>query len=115
METQKQVDLHKFGVGDYCSADDYAENEIVKAKVLTFLGRQQYIARDGTPKSAGMYKVEAQGIGVPQQFRLGIKNEKLAAKRYGMKNYEDLVGKLLTLKVKKFQLGQGFVLMDISK
>lgn len=105
---------HKFGIGDYLSADDYKVDEIITIKVVDFLGRQKYTARDNKEKMAGMYKIELPSMGVRQEFRLGIKNEKLVAKKYGIKSYEELVGRQLSLKVKSFQIANGFVVVGVK-
>ena len=113
IETQRQADLHKYGVGDYLDAEDYKPNEEVRVKVLDFLGRQEYTARDGTVKRAAMLKVEAEGVGVPQQFRWGIRNEKISARKFGIKEYSELVGRTLLLRVKVYKLGSGFELAGV--
>lgn len=93
-------------------ADDYAAGATVKARVVEWIGRQEYVARDGQPKRAGMYKVDV-GNG-PQTFRFGIKNEKLAATKFRVGSYEELVKTTLVLEVRHFPMGaNGFVLKDI--
>lgn len=111
MENQTTTKQHIFGIGDYLSADDYAVDETVKAKVLTFEGRREYVSKDAM-KTAAILRVDAMGI--PQDFRFGIKNEKVA-KKLGINGYDELIGSTLVMKVKRFQLGSGFVLVDIIK
>ena len=113
-QTVSGQDGHKFGYGDYLSANDYAPDDLIKVHVRAFLGRQDYEDKNKRVKRAGMYRVVEELVDVPQEFRLGIKNEKIAAKKFGIKDYAELVDRTLTLKVKKFNVGNGFVLVDIS-
>ena len=107
-----EIDEHTWGKSEYLDADEYKPGDTVKTRVSSNLGRLPYTAKDGTPKRAQMYKVTTEGI--VQQFRLGIKNEILCAKM-GIKTAEELVGKTLVLQVKKYPLGQGFVLIKVDK
>ncbi len=110
MENQ---DTHRFGESDYLSADDFAVDATVKVPVKSFVGRKEFIARDGTPRKAGFYNVDDRGA--IKDFRLGIKNEKLLAAKFKLKGYEELVGKTLALQVKKYPLGHnGFVIIDVK-
>ena len=112
-EEAREPSEHRFGFGDFLSADDYAVGSEIQIKILEYLGRQEYPGKDGKPRSAGMYKAQADSVGLPQQWRLGIKNEKVAYQRFRIRNYEDLVGRILVLKIAKFPMGNGFMLMNI--
>ena len=114
METQttQQIDTHRFGESDYITADPFEENETIKVKVLDFLGRREYVARDTTKKRAAYYKVDDKGAA--KEWRLGIKNEITLKKKFGVKSYEDLKGKWVTLVCKHYNLGNGFVITDVS-
>jgi hypothetical protein len=105
---------HRFGFGDFLSADDYAIGSEVSIKILEYIGRQEYTGKDGKPRSAGMYMAQTDSVGIPQQWRLGIKNEKVAYHRFHIRSYEELVGRTLVLKVAKFAMGNGFMLMNIK-
>ena len=104
---------HRFGFGDFLSADDHPVGSEIQIKILEYLGRQEYTGKDGKPRSAGMYKAQADSVGIPQQWRLGIKNEKVAYQRFRIKSYEDLVGRTLVLKIAKFPMGNGFMLVNM--
>ena len=110
-DTMPTIDTHRFGESDYLNANDYEVGARVKVKVVDFLGRQDYDAYGGEKDRTGFYKVDDRGA--HKEFRFSQTNETLAAKKFGIKSYADLVGKYLTLSVKHYQQGNGFVLEDI--
>ena len=112
METTN-IDNHIFGEPSYLSAELYQDGETITVKVVEFIGRVPYVARDGTNKRAGVYQV-VDKIGT-KEFRLGIKNEILLKHKYGLAKYEDLKGRNIQLQVKAYNLGKGFVLVGVSK
>jgi hypothetical protein len=93
-ETQ---DGHRFGIRDRLVGQDYRMGEEIRAKVLDYLGRQDYLNFKGDTEKAGTFKVDA-GNG-PQLYKLGISDEVWIAKNYPIRSYADLKGKTLVLKV----------------
>jgi len=102
-------DIHVFGEKDYLDADELNIGATLKVKVLEYVGRRTYADR-----WAPYYIVQRED-GKKKFFRLSITNEQLLAKQYGMKDYADLVGKVLTLTVKHFKLGHnGFIITAVD-
>lgn len=104
----EQIDSHTWGQSDYLDAQEYNSDETVKVLVKEFLGRIPYQARAGEQRKAYYYKVSTNGV--LKQFRLGLKNEQVAAGSFRVSSPEALVGKYLTLRCKKFPLANGWVL-----
>jgi len=102
-------DIHVFGEKDYLDADELNVGATLKVKVLEYVGRRAYADR-----WAPYYIVQRED-GKKKFFRLSITNEQLLAKQFGMKDYVDLVGKVLTLTVKHFKLGHnGFIITAVD-
>ena len=107
MEETNDTETHRFGESDLLSGEDFTANQTVKVKVLKFLGRQKYKAKDGSERIAGFYSVD--DLGVTKRWRLGIENERTLKKKFAITSYEQLVGKSLSLLVKQFPMGRGFI------
>jgi len=102
-------DIHVFGEKDYLDADELNVGATLKVKVLEYAGRRTY-----SDRWASYYVVQRED-GKKKFFRLSITNEQLLAKQFGMKDYADLVGKVLTLTVKHFKLGHnGFIITAVD-
>lgn len=82
-------------------------------KVLEFLGRLEYVNRSGDKERVGYYKVKNEK-GVVKQFRLTVSNEKILRNKFKCNGYPDILGKLLVLQVKHYQLGSGFIVVDLK-
>lgn len=113
METNIEKDEHIFGVPEYLNADLYEEKEVVRAKVLDYLGRRGYTTPLGDVKRAAYLKVKGPE-GTAQEFRLGISNEITLAKKHKVKGYDELKGHTLLLLVKHYKFGNGFVLVGFE-
>ena len=106
-------DNHIFGEKDYLDGNEYADGSTISVKVLGFLGRQPYLNFDGEEEKAGYFKVQ-NPKGVAKEFRLGISNEIILKKKFGITSYGALIGKTLTLGVKKYTKGNGFIVVDLK-
>ncbi len=107
-------DSHIFGESDYLSADEYATGTPISIKVTDFLGRLPYMNHNGDKERAGYFKVLNQK-GSTKEFRLGVKNEIVLKSKFNVLNYIELVGATLILQVKKYNLGNGFVVVDLKR
>jgi len=102
-------DIHTFGEKDYLDADELGVGSTIKVTVLEYAGRRAYADR-----WAAYYVVQTENS-KRKFFRLSISNEQVLAKFFGMKSYEALIGKTLTLTVKHFKLGHnGFVITQVN-
>ena len=102
-------DIHIFGEKDYLIADEMSVGATLKVIVLEYTGRHVYADR------LAPYYIVQREDGKKKFFRLSVSNEQLLAKQYGMKDYVDLVGKVLTLMVKHFKLGHnGFIITSVG-
>ena len=102
-------DIHVFGEKDYLDADELNVGATLKVKVLEYAGRRTY-----SDRWASYYIVQRED-GKKKFFRLSITNEQLLVRQFGMKEYADLVGKVLTLTVKHFKLGHnGFIITAVD-
>lgn len=112
MQTNNQQDEHVFGVSDKLTADGYDAGTIVEYKPTEFLGRLRISIEEDrlVPIYAGYLK----GSNAKQQFKLGIKNEVRAARKFGIKSYEELLNRTLILKVVNYRLAPGFVLVGVK-
>ena len=104
---------HKFGVPDYLNADLYNVDQIIEAKITDFLGRRGSANPKGDLKWSAYLKVLGPD-GIPQDFRLGIQNEMILAKKYGVKSYAELKGHTLQLQVKSYKFANGFILVGFK-
>ena len=106
-------DNHIFGESDYLNGNDYAVGAVVQVKVVSFMGRLEFVNRDGETERAGYYKVK-NPEGSIKEFRLGVANEKILKNQFKCGSYLGLIGKTLFLIVKKYQFGNGFVVSDLK-
>lgn len=115
MNGKLEQDRHVFGESDYLNADDYKAGEKVTVRCTDFLGRRSYTEqRTGDEKRAGYYRVEDERK-LPKEFRLGIENERALKAKFGLRGYEELVGKDVTLQVKAYPFGaNGFVIVNVA-
>lgn len=114
MLDETMEDNHIFGESDYLNGNDYAVGNRVTAKVVDFLGRLEYVNRNGDKERAGYYKITNEKGNI-KEFRLGQKNETILSKKFGFKSYSELIGATLVLSVKKYNLGNGFVIEEVKK
>lgn len=110
--TLDQQDNHRFGESDYYDANDWAVGATPTVKCLSFIGRREYTTRDGSVKKSAYYSVDDRGM--PKDFRLGIKNERILAKKFKFTGYQELVGKEIKTEVVKYPLGNGFVITGVK-
>ncbi|MDE1834971.1 MAG: hypothetical protein KGH64_06580 [Candidatus Micrarchaeota archaeon] len=103
---------HTFGESDKLDAQSFIAGTRVTVKVSKFLGRFPFKEEHGRQVEDAFYEVDDKGI--IREYRLGFKAEQTLKIKYHMTRYEDLVGKEITLDVKRYKLGfNGFVLVDV--
>ena len=73
-----------------------------------------YVNRNGEEERAGYFKVK-NTQGNLKEFRLGVKNEIILKTKFGVKSYAELINATLVLMVKHYQLGNGFVVVDLKR
>lgn len=114
MQTDKPQSEHRFGFSDWLDANDYEPGEIVEAKALAYLGRREDENADGDITNNAYYKVDSRGV--QQEFKLGMKNERLLRKKHAVKGASELLGKTIVLKVKDYgaNFGNGFVVVGLK-
>lgn len=108
-----EQDTHIFGESDYLDANEYSISATVNVKPLSFLGRLEYINKAGDTERSGYYMVKTDK-GTQKKFRLGINNEKILKNKFKCAGYGDIIGKVLILQVKKYNLGNGFIVADLK-
>ena len=114
MSTEKPQSEHRFGFSDYLDANDYEPGELVEGKVLAYLGRRTDENADGEIINNSYFRLDARGV--QQEFKLGMKNERILRKKHGVKAAAELIGKTLALKVKDYgaNFGNGFVVIGLK-
>lgn len=103
--------LRPFGLGEKIKADDYAEGETVTIKIKSFNGAETVEGRKGKIDILPIYGVE-----VNNQRRTWTVTTfcQKKAKELGIKDYPDIVGKVITAKIKHYGIGNGFVITAIK-
>jgi len=82
---------------------------------MTMKCTSKYCTNEFDDESAiGFIYLGRMGYWIFRSSGLSMSNERVLKMDYGLTKYEDLVGKTITLAVRKYRLGNGFVLVDVK-
>ena len=104
--------LRPFGIGEKVKADDYTAGAVVIIKVAAFDGATEVVDRNGEIDMLPLYSVTVDGVS--RTWTLTTFNQKIAKEKFGIKSYEALAGKVVTTRIKKYGIGNGFVITDVK-
>ena len=93
----QNIDRHIFAKPDFLSSKNYPTGTTVKVKVQAFLGRRDYKNWDNEIERSGFYRVLHEGREI--ELRLNDTNEDELNRKFGITDYPQIVGRLLSLQV----------------
>lgn len=112
MENKTQTGLLRpFGQSEKVKADDYKVGQEITVQILEFGGAERVIDRDGMPDVLPIYRVTIEGQ--QRTWTMTTFCQK-ACMKFGIKDYADLNGKTITAKIKKYGIGNGFVIVNVK-
>jgi hypothetical protein len=105
---------HRFGENDYLDANDFVVGQEIEVPIKGFVGRRESLDKNGRTKTDAYLNVDDRGL--LKEFRLGIKNERVLARQFSVKGYEELYNKVVKLRVEKYPMGAcGFVVTGLRE
>ncbi len=112
METNEEVAPDKFAGSPFLSAKNYKLGDRIDVKVLEYKGFQKFVSATGDERSSPIYVVSTK----PQEnwnLRLNKTSVSYLVSK-GLKKWEDLIGKTITLLVTQTNKGNSLSVIDLK-